>query len=201
MYVRIKRIIDLLMGTILFVLLLPVIGVIALGLYIFNHKEVIFKQKRVGKNEQIFYIFKFKTMNDCRDDAGELLPDFQRMTKLGHLLRKTSLDELPQLLNIIKGEMSFIGPRPLLVDYLPLYTAEQAKRHLVTPGMTGLAQVKGRNTLSWEEKFTYDVEYVKRNGLKMDGYVLVKTVQILLNRKGVNNGKEETMERFVGMTK
>ncbi|EOH92021.1 sugar transferase [Enterococcus villorum] len=201
MYLQIKRLLDLLASMLLLIIVTPFLVVIAVTLYFCNGKQVLFKQPRVGKNEKIFLIYKFKTMNDQKDEEGNLLPDVQRLTKFGAFLRKTSLDELPQLWNIFKGDMSFVGPRPLLIEYLPLYTKEQARRHLVIPGLTGLAQVNGRNALTWEEKFQYDVTYVDQASLKTDSFILVKTVLIVLKRKGVNSGKQETMERFMGVSK
>ena len=146
---------------------------------------VIFKQARPGKDEKIFYMYKFRSMSDARDEAGNLLPDSERLTKFGRLLRSSSLDELPELFCILKGDMSLIGPRPLTVAYLPYYTEEERVRHSVRPGLTGLAQVNGRNNLSWEERFAYDIEYVKNISLKMDISILLKTVGKVLKSEDI----------------
>ena len=161
---------------------------------------VFFTQDRPGKNEKIFKAIKFKTMTDERDAEGNLLPDAQRLTPVGRFVRSTSIDELPQLINILKGDMAFIGPRPLLVKYLPLYSPEQHRRHEVTPGMSGWAQVNGRNNITWTKKFEYDVYYVDHIGPRMDGKVFFKTVKKVLTRADINttSGKSATMEAFNG---
>ena len=159
---------------------------------------VIFKQKRPGKNEKEFTLYKFRTMNDKRDDKGELLPDDERLTKFGLFLRSTSLDELPELINIIKGDMSFVGPRPLLTEYLDLYNERQKHRHDVRPGLTGLAQVNGRNLLEWEKRFGYDIEYVNNVSFKEDVKIVFKTISLVLNRKGISSSNSKTMEKFTG---
>ena len=159
---------------------------------------VIFKQERPGKGEKIFELYKFRTMTDERDMDGELLPNEERMTPFGERLRRTSLDELPELFNILKGDMSIIGPRPLLTRYLPLYNAEQRKRHLVRPGLTGLAQVNGRNHLSWEEKFRLDTLYVKKLSFRMDVQIFLKTITTVLKREGITSETSVTMEPFEG---
>ena len=163
-------------------------------------KGIFFTQERPGKNEKIFKAIKFKTMTDERDANGNLLPDAERLTKVGRLVRSTSIDELPQLINILKGDMAFIGPRPLLVKYLPLYSAEQHRRHEVTPGMSGWAQVNGRNNISWTKKFEYDVYYVDHIGPMMDGKVFFTTIKKVLLRKDINQegGPSATMEAFNG---
>ena len=163
-------------------------------------KGVFFTQERPGKNEKIFKAIKFKTMTDERDESGKLLPDTVRLTKVGKIIRSTSIDELPQLINILKGDMAFIGPRPLLVKYLPLYSAEQHRRHEVTPGMSGWAQVNGRNNISWTKKFEYDVYYVDHIGPMMDGKVFFTTIKKVLLRKDINQegGPSATMEAFNG---
>lgn len=163
-------------------------------------KGIFFTQERPGKNEKIFKAIKFKTMTDERDESGKLLPDAVRLTKVGKIIRSTSIDELPQLINILKGDMAFIGPRPLLVKYLPLYSAEQHRRHEVTPGMSGWAQVNGRNNISWTKKFEYDVYYVDHIGLMMDGKVFFTTIKKVLLRKDINQegGPSATMEAFNG---
>ena len=163
-------------------------------------KGIFFTQERPGKNEKIFKAIKFKTMTDERDESGKLLPDTVRLTKVGKIIRSTSIDELPQLINILKGDMAFIGPRPLLVKYLPLYSAEQHRRHEVTPGMSGWAQVNGRNNISWTKKFEYDVYYVDHIGPMMDGKVFFTTIKKVLLRKDINQegGPSATMEAFNG---
>ena len=160
---------------------------------------VLFKQKRPGKNGKIFTVYKFRTMSTklC-DKNGRELSDFERMTKIGRILRKTSVDELPQLFNIIKGDMSFIGPRPLLIEYLDLYSTEQMRRHDVLPGISGWAQVNGRNTLTWDEKFSYDIYYVDHYGFLMDMKIFFRTIQNVIRQDGINSGKENTMEKFSG---
>lgn len=159
---------------------------------------VFFTQDRPGKNERIFKALKFKTMTDERDANGNLLPDAERLTKVGRFIRSTSIDELPQLINILKGDMAFIGPRPLLVQYLPLYSEEQHRRHEVTPGMSGWAQVNGRNTISWTKKFEYDVYYVDHIGLNMDIKVFFTTIKNVLMRKNINSATAATMDAFDG---
>ncbi|SCU43578.1 capsular polysaccharide synthesis enzyme Cap5M [Mammaliicoccus lentus] len=161
-------------------------------------RPIFFKQTRPGKDEKPFEILKFRTMTDERDLNGELLPDKDRMTKTGDFIRKTSIDELPQLINVLKGDLSLVGPRPLLMDYLPLYTEEQRKRHLVKPGITGWAQVNGRNTISWEEKFKLDVWYVENQSFKLDMFILYKTIMNVIKRKDITATNHVTMEKFRG---
>ena len=161
-------------------------------------KPIFFKQTRPGKDEKPFEILKFRTMTDERDLNGELLPDKDRMTKTGDFIRKTSIDELLQLINVLKGDLSLVGPRPLLMDYLPLYTEEQRKRHLVKPGITGWAQVNGRNTISWEEKFKLDVWYVENQSFKLDMFILYKTIMNVIKRKDITATNHVTMEKFRG---
>ena len=161
-------------------------------------KPIFFKQTRPGKDEKPFEILKFRTMTDERDLNGELLPDKDRMTKTGDFIRKTSIDELPQLINVLKGDLSLLGPRPLLMDYLPLYTEEQRKRHLVKPGITGWAQVNGRNTISWEEKFKLDVWYVENQSFKLDMFILYKTIMNVIKRKDITATNHVTIEKFRG---
>lgn len=160
-----------------------------------------FTQERPGKNEKIFKLIKFRTMTSEKDENGELLPDEKRLTKYGKFLRSTSLDELPELINILIGDMSIIGPRPLLVKYLPLYNEEQRKRHLVRPGLSGLAQANGRNTVSWEEKFAYDVEYVHNITFVGDVKIIFKTIAAVFAREGINSETSVTMEEFKGTEK
>ncbi|MDP3499191.1 MAG: sugar transferase [Myxococcales bacterium] len=159
---------------------------------------VFFRQQRPGRHGQPFFIYKFRTMTDERDAEGHLLPDAQRLTRLGKFLRASSLDELPQLWNVLKGEMSLVGPRPLLMQYLDRYSARQAKRHDVPPGITGLAQVRGRNSLSWEEKFELDVEYVENWSLVLDLQILAETALRVVDRRGISQGGHATMPEFMG---
>lgn len=161
-------------------------------------KPIFFKQMRPGKDEKPFEILKFRTMTEKRDINGELLPDKDRMTKTGDFIRKTSIDELPQLINVLKGDLSLVGPRPLLMGYLPLYTEEQRKRHLVKPGITGWAQVNGRNAISWEAKFKLDVWYVENQSFKLDMFILYKTVMNVIKRKNITATNHVTMEKFRG---
>ena len=183
------------------VLLSPIFLIIIVLLFFANKnglKGVFFAQDRPGKNEKIFKALKFKTMTDERDKDGNLLPDAQRLTKVGRYVRSTSIDELPQLINILKGDMSFIGPRPLLVQYLPLYSEEQHHRHDVTPGMSGWAQVNGRNSITWTRKFELDLYYVKHMGPVMDIKVFLITIKNVLMRKNINSATSATMEVFNG---
>ncbi len=196
-----KRLIDLLVSTIAFVLLLPVFLVLTLLLAIANDGKPFFFQTRPGKGEKLFRIIKFKTMNDKRDVSGNLLPDAARLTPVGRFVRKTSLDEIPQLLNVIKGDMSLVGPRPLLVQYLPLYNDRQRRRHEVRPGITGWAQVNGRNAISWEEKFEYDVYYVEHQSLALDLKIIWLTFRKVIKSEGVNSATAATMEVFTGSSK
>ena len=176
----------------------PVMLVVAILVRVKLGAPVIFKQERPGKNGKIFKLYKFRTMTDARDENGELLPDADRLTRLGRFLRSTSLDELPSLINILCFKMSFVGPRPLLVQYLPRYNEHQARRHEVKPGFTGYAQVNGRNAISWEEKFDYDVHYVDNITFIGDLKIIFKTVGVVLRRDGVNSASAATMEEFMG---
>ena len=199
----IKRPIGFIGALTALVLLSPIFMATAVLLFFANRngwKGVFFTQERPGKNEKIFKALKFKTMTDERDADGNLLPDAMRLTKVGRFIRSTSIDELPQLINILKGDMAFIGPRPLLVQYLPLYSDEQRRRHDVTPGMSGWAQVNGRNNISWTQKFEYDVYYVDNIGPKMDILVFFQTIGKVLFRKDINTttGQSETMDYFDG---
>lgn len=199
----IKRPIGFIGALTALVLLSPIFIATAVLLFFANRngwKGVFFTQERPGKNEKIFKALKFKTMTDERDADGNLLPDAMRLTKVGRFIRSTSIDELPQLVNILKGDMAFIGPRPLLVQYLPLYNDEQRRRHDVTPGMSGWAQVNGRNNISWTQKFEYDVYYVDNIGPKMDILVFFQTIGKVLFRKDINTttGQSETMDYFDG---
>ena len=181
----IKRLFDILSSFSVLLIFSPILLIVALMVRVNLGAPVIFKQARPGKDEKIFYMYKFRSMSDARDEAGNLLPDSERLTKFGRLLRSSSLDELPELFCILKGDMSLIGPRPLTVAYLPYYTEEERVRHSVRPGLTGLAQVNGRNNLSWEERFAYDIEYVKNISLKMDISILLKTVGKVLKSEDI----------------
>lgn len=194
----IKRILDFLISLVAIILLLPLMILIMILVKIKLGSPVIFAQKRPGKNAKIFTLYKFRTMTSKVDENGELLPDNLRLTKFGKFLRGTSLDELPSLFNILIGDMSLVGPRPLLVDYLPLYNDFQNQRHLVKPGLTGLAQVNGRNEISWDEKFTLDIEYVKKISFWLDVKIFFKTIFKVIKREGINQPGEATMEFFVG---
>ncbi|MCF8449663.1 MAG: sugar transferase [Taibaiella sp.] len=194
----IKPFADFSVALVVFVVLLPVFIVVVLLLAIANSGKPFFFQLRPGKNEKIFKVIKFKTMNDRRDAAGNLLPDADRLTPIGLFVRKTSLDEVPQLLNVIKGDMSIVGPRPLLVEYLPLYNDTQRMRHNVRPGITGWAQVNGRNTISWKQKFEYDVWYVNNISFALDFRILLLTVRNVLKSEGISSETSVTMEKFTG---
>ncbi|NQU80852.1 MAG: sugar transferase [Bacteroidetes bacterium] len=194
----IKRILDILFAAIALIVLSPVFGVTAVLVSIKLGKPVIFKQKRPGLHEKIFTVYKFRTMTDEKDADGNLLPDSIRLTKFGKLLRSTSIDELPELWNIVKGDMSFVGPRPLLIQYLPLYNEHQRKRHFVRPGLSGLAQISGRNGLSWEDKFDMDVKYVKTLCLVKDFKIVLSTIRKVLLREGISSRTSSTMETFKG---
>ncbi|TDL99952.1 MAG: lipid carrier--UDP-N-acetylgalactosaminyltransferase [Flavobacteriaceae bacterium] len=180
------------------IILFPIFLLVFFFLALSNKGTPLFFQKRPGKNGKIFEIIKFKTMNDNKDENGNLLPDEKRLTKVGGFVRKTSLDEIPQLINVLKGDMSLIGPRPLLPEYLPLYTKEQAKRHDVKPGITGWAQVNGRNAISWKEKFEYDVWYVKNCSFLLDVKILILTVKKVFVSEGISSNTSKTMEKFTG---
>jgi len=193
-----KRPFDFIFSLIAIIILSPVIGIIAVLVWVKLGRPVIFKQPRPGLGEKIFTLYKFRTMTDEADERGNLLPDHMRLTKFGKFLRSTSMDELPELFNILKGEMSFVGPRPLLVQYLPLYSNEQRRRHEVRPGLTGLAQVNGRNAISWEERFQLDVEYVDNITFLGDMKILLQTVKCVLLRENINSGTYATMEFFTG---
>ena len=194
----IKPTIDFLLALIILCLIWPALFLLALILSIQNLGTPFFKQIRPGKNGKLFTIYKFKTMRDTRDDQGNFLPDNQRLTAIGKIVRKLSLDELPQLWNILKGEMSFVGPRPLLPEYLPLYNLEQQKRHWVKPGITGWAQVNGRNAISWQQKFEYDKWYVEHQSFKLDIKILFMTINKIFHTQEVNASNQITMDRFYG---
>ncbi|NQG97469.1 sugar transferase [Streptococcus suis] len=186
MYRRfVKRLLDFVVSLLALVILIPLILVIACLVALNLGTPVLFSQERPGKNERIFKMYKFRTMTNARDQAGNLLPDSQRLTPFGAFLRSTSLDELPELWNIVKGDMSLIGPRPLAIKYLPFYTEEERKRHWVKPGLSGLAQVNGRNSLSWEEKFFYDLKYVEQITFWNDMKIIIQTLKISIKRESI----------------
>lgn len=195
---HIKRIFDIFFSCVLIILFLPIFILIAILVKIFLGSPIIFAQERPGLNEKIFILFKFRTMTNKTDENGKLLFDNIRLTKFGALLRKTSLDELPELFNILIGDMSFVGPRPLLKQYLPLYSEKQRRRHLVRPGLTGLAQVNGRNSLDWEEKFCYDMCYVDNISFLIDFKIFLKTIYVVISRKNITATKNETNIYFKG---
>ena len=193
-----KRLFDLSAAVVGFLLISPIFLIVMIGLYLANKGKSFFFQLRPGKDERLFQIIKFKTMTDGKDATGNLLPDAERLTALGSFVRKTSLDEIPQLLNVIKGDMSLIGPRPLLPQYLPLYNAVQKKRHEVRPGITGWAQVNGRNAISWEQKFEYDVWYTQNLSFLLDIKILFLTVKKVVVKEGIAAEGQATMSAFRG---
>ena len=193
-----KRLFDFFAALIGLLLLSPIFLLATIGLFFANQGKPFFFQTRPGKNEKLFQIIKFKTMNDKKDAAGNLLSDAERLTPIGSFVRKTSLDEIPQLLNVLKGDMSLIGPRPLLIQYLPLYNSIQKKRHHIRPGITGWAQVNGRNAISWEQKFAYDVWYVANCSFLLDVKILFLTVKKVFKSEGISQEGEVTMEVFKG---
>lgn len=197
-YKYIKRILDIISSLLAIIILSPLLAVTAVLVKTKLGSPVLFKQERPGKDEKIFTLMKFRTMTDERDENGELLPDEVRLTKFGKFLRSTSIDELPELFNILKGDMSVIGPRPLLVEYIPRYNEHQHRRHEVRPGLSGWAQVNGRNTVSWEDKFDMDVHYVDNYSFAMDVKILFMTVLNVLKKEGINSETSATMEVFMG---
>jgi undecaprenyl phosphate N,N'-diacetylbacillosamine 1-phosphate transferase len=196
-----KRPMDFILSLIAIIVLSPVLLTVAILVKVKLGSPVLFKQKRPGLNENIFMMYKFRTMTDERDETGELLPDSVRLTKFGRFLRSTSLDELPELFNILKGDMSIIGPRPLLVQYLPLYNEHQKRRHEVRPGLSGLAQVSGRNAISWEDKFNLDLRYVDKVSFITDWKIIFSTIKKVFVREGINSETTATMEHFKGTKK
>lgn len=194
----IKRIADFFIALIVLVVISPLLLFVVIGLLVANSGKPFFFQSRPGKSGKIFKIVKFKTMNDKRDGNGNLLPDAHRLTAIGKFVRKTSIDEIPQLFNVVKGDMSLIGPRPLLIDYLPLYNEQQKKRHDVRPGITGWAQVNGRNAISWQQKFEYDVWYVENISLKLDVLIFWKTMLKVIQSEGITGEAVATVEPFKG---
>ena len=197
----IKRPLDAFLATGAIIILSPVLLITAILVRMKLGSPVLFTQDRPGRDEKIFRLYKFRTMTDARDENGVLLPDNQRLPEFGQKLRSTSLDELPELVNMIKGDMAVVGPRPLLVRYLPRYNTHQARRHEVRPGFTGLAQVHGRNSISWEEKFDWDVQYVDHITFKGDAKIIFDTVRTVLKREGITGGGEVTMAEFMGSKK
>ena len=192
---------DFLVAVILLTVLSPLMLLAATLIAVNRDGPILFKQKRPGKDGKIFTVYKFRTMSTALIDRnGKELSDFERMTRIGKILRKTSIDELPQLFNIIKGDMSFIGPRPLLTEYLGLYSPEQMRRHEVLPGISGWAQVNGRNTLTWEQKFAYDIYYVDHYSFSMDMKIFFKTIENVLRQDGINSENDNTMKKFTGTT-
>lgn len=197
-YKYIKRILDIISSLLAIIILSPLLAVTAVLVKTKLGSPVLFRQERPGKDEKIFTLMKFRTMTDERDENGELLPDEVRLTKFGKFLRSTSIDELPELFNILKGDMSVIGPRPLLVEYIPRYNEHQHRRHEVRPGLSGWAQVNGRNTVSWEDKFDMDVHYVDNYSFAMDVKILFMTVLNVLKKEGISSETSATMEVFMG---
>lgn len=193
-----KRLFDFLIALVALLLFSPIFILVTIGLFFANQGKPFFFQIRPGKNEKLFRIVKFKTMNDKTDAEGNLLSDAERLTRIGRFVRKTSLDEIPQLLNVLKGDMSLIGPRPLLVQYLPLYNAEQKKRHDVRPGITGWAQVNGRNAITWKRKFELDIWYVDHISFILDIKILFLTIKKVFVREGISQEGQATMEVFNG---
>lgn len=194
----VKRTVDFLLSLVSIIILSPVLLILAVVVRIKMGSPIVFSQSRPGINGKIFKMYKFRTMTNEKDENGNLLPDEMRLNRFGSFLRSTSLDELPELFNILKGDMAIVGPRPLLVEYLPLYTRKQARRHEVRPGMTGYAQVNGRNELSWEKKFELDVEYVDNVTFVNDLKIIFKTVKTVLKREGISSETSKTMEKFTG---
>ena len=196
-----KRLFDVLFSASLLIVLSPVILIIALIVYVKMGRPILFSQERPGLNEKIFTLYKFRTMTNAYGPDGKLLPDSSRLSRFGKILRSTSLDELPELWNILKGDMSFVGPRPLLVQYLSLYSDEQRHRHDVRPGLTGLAMIHGRNNLNWNDKFAYDLQYVEQQSFLLDMKILLWTVVITLKREGITEKGEATVSMLTGSKK
>jgi lipopolysaccharide/colanic/teichoic acid biosynthesis glycosyltransferase len=192
----VKTMLDIFFALILLIILSPLFLIISIAIKLDSKGPVFFRQKRVGKDCQIFSLMKFRSMEVSSDTKVDAAKDIKRITKSGRILRRTSIDELPQLLNIISGKMSFIGPRPLLIEYIPRYTPEQMKRHYVKQGISGLSQVSGRNSMKWDEKFILDVEYVKNISFMLDLRIFLKTISVLIRGKGINNSMEVTMPLF-----
>jgi undecaprenyl phosphate N,N'-diacetylbacillosamine 1-phosphate transferase len=193
-----KKIFDMLLALMLIILFLPFFVLVSLAIVMKMGSPIFFRQLRPGYKEKIFGIYKFRTMTNELDENGELLPDEQRLVGVGKVIRSTSLDELTQLFNVLKGEISFVGPRPLLIEYLPLYSDEQKKRHNVKPGITGWAQVNGRNAISWEQKFKYDLWYVENQSFVLDMKIMWMTFLKVVNRSDISSSSSVTMEKFKG---
>ncbi|MEO9021795.1 MAG: sugar transferase [Ginsengibacter sp.] len=193
-----KPILDFIISLVAFIILSPVFLVVMVILLVANRGKPFFFQSRPGLHSKVFKVIKYKTMNDRKDKEGNLLPDSKRLSGIGKFIRKTSLDEIPQLLNVLKGDMSLIGPRPLLIEYLPLYSGSQKRRHDVKPGITGWAQVNGRNAISWEQKFEYDVWYVNNVSFSLDVKIFFLTVVKVFKSEGINSPTAVTMEKFKG---
>lgn len=193
-----KRLFDLILALIGLFFLIPVFILVTIGLFFSNNGKPFFFQTRPGKNDKLFKIIKFKTMNDKKDSSGNLLSDVERLTTIGNFVRKTSLDEIPQLINVLKGDMSLIGPRPLLPEYLPLYNETQRRRHEVKPGITGWAQVNGRNAISWQQKFEYDVWYVDNLSFFLDCKIIFLTINKVFKREGITAENSVSAEAFKG---
>jgi undecaprenyl phosphate N,N'-diacetylbacillosamine 1-phosphate transferase len=198
MYKYFKRLVDLLLALVLGIIILPFMLILGLYAVFFVKEGIIFTQDRIGLNNKKFKLYKLRTMTNERDSSGNLLPDSLRLTKLGRIIRSLSLDELPQILNVLKGEMSFVGPRPLLLHYLPLYNQRQIRRHEVRPGITGLAQINGRNSISWKDRLEYDVFYVESFSFMMDLKIVYMTVIKVLKREGISGDNTATMKPFKG---
>jgi len=194
----VKRLLDIIFSILGLVILSPILLITALLVRIKLGAPVIFRQERPGQDGKIFLLRKFRSMTDKKDDNGKLLPDGDRLTSFGKKLRATSLDEMPELLNVLKGDMSIVGPRPLLVEYLPLYNTEQKRRHDVRPGLTGYAQISGRNSISWQEKFALDVKYVDNLSFSLDVKIFFSTFSMIFSHKGINSATSDTMEVFTG---
>tara|TARA_B100001093_G_scaffold469682_1_gene490585 strand:+ start:411 stop:1037 length:627 start_codon:yes stop_codon:yes gene_type:complete len=193
-----KTVFDFTFALIILIIVSPILLITCFILVLYNQGSPFFTQKRPGKNNRVFRLIKFKTMNDKRDEFGKLLPDNERITSIGSFVRKTSIDELPQLINVLLGDMSLVGPRPLLVEYLPLYNKSQMKRHDVRPGITGWAQVNGRNSISWKEKFVLDVWYVENQSFLLDIKILFLTINKVFRKEGISEKNNVTMSKFTG---
>jgi len=194
----VKRLLDLIISLLALIILSPVFLLISILVAILHGFPILFRQKRPGLKGEIFTLYKFRTMRDLVDDQGQPLPDAKRLTKFGHFLRSSSLDELPELINVVKGEMSLVGPRPLLIEYIPLYNTDQARRHTVLPGITGWAQIHGRNAITWQEKFALDVWYVDHWSFWLDIKIILMTIVKVLRREGISQPGEVSAERFTG---
>lgn len=197
----IKRLLDIVFSGMGLIVLSPLLAILAILVRVMLGSPVLFKQERPGRDEKIFTLYKFRTMTDKKDTEGKLLPDSERLTKFGKLLRATSLDELPELWNVLKGDMALVGPRPLLVSYLPLYSETERRRHEVSPGITGYAQVKGRNSISWEKRFTLDIYYVDNLSFWLDCKIIFMTFYAVIKRDGIHSETSVTMEPFKGDNK